>query len=245
MRNILISGASSGIGAALANAYAAPGVDLILWGRDRARLESVAETCRARGAHVATSSFDLTDLEALHTALDAAQCPDIAIFNAGLGGSVPHDAIAQEARAAGRMAMVNFVAPVIGANAMAEKMGRRGAGHIVLLGSIAALFPLPMAPTYSGAKAGLGMFAEALDARIRRHGVAVTLVSPGFIDTPMSQSVTEPKPFLMQADRAAAVIKRKIARGARHVVVPWQYAAIGALSRIVPKFLVRAILSKF
>ncbi|GAA0565538.1 SDR family NAD(P)-dependent oxidoreductase [Rhizomicrobium electricum] len=245
MGNILISGASSGIGAALAHAYAAPGVDLTLWGRDRARLQSVAETCRARGAHVATSSFDLTDLEALHAALDAAVCPDIAIFNAGLGGSVPHDAVAQDSRAAGRMAMVNFVAPVIGANAVADKMGRRGAGHIVLVGSIAALFPLPMAPTYSGSKAGIKMFAEALDARMRRHGVFVTLVSPGFIDTPMSQSVTEPKPFLMTPEKAAAVIKRKVARGARQVVVPWQYAAIGALSRVVPKFLVRAILSKF
>jgi short-subunit dehydrogenase len=245
MRNILISGASSGIGAALANAYAAPGVDLVLWGRDRARLESVAETCRARGAHAATSCFDLTDLEALLTALEAVPCPDIAIFNAGLGGSVPHDRIVQDARAAGRMAMVNFVAPVIGANAVAEKMVQRGAGHIVLLGSIAALFPLPMAPTYTGSKAGLKMFAEALDGRIRRCGVAVTLVSPGFIDTPMSRTVPEPKPFLIDPDKAAAVIKRKVAHGARRVVVPWQYVIIGALSWLVPKPIVRAVLSRF
>ncbi len=245
MGNILISGASSGIGAALAEAYAAPGVELVLWGRDRARLESVAEKCRARGAQAATSCFDLTDLEALHAALDIAACPDIAIFNAGLGGSVPHDRVVQEPRAAGRMAMVNFVAPVIGANAMADKMSRRGSGHIVLLGSIAALFPLPMAPTYTGSKAGLKMFAEALDARIRRLGVTVTLVSPGFIDTPMSRTVPEPKPFLINPDKAASVIKRKVARGARYVIVPWQYVAIGALSWLVPKPVVRAVLSWF
>jgi short-subunit dehydrogenase len=143
------------------------------------------------------------------------------------------------------MAMVNFAAPVIGANAMAERMGQRRAGRIVLIGSIAALFPLPMAPVYSGSKAGLKMFAEALDARLRRHGVTVTLVSPGFIDTPMSQSVTEPKPFLMKPDKAAAVIKRKVAHGARHVVVPWQFAVIGALARLVPTALVRWILSNF
>jgi short-subunit dehydrogenase len=217
----------------------------MLWGRNGARLEAVAEACRARGADVATRCFDLTDVNVLKAALDAASCPDIAIFSAGLGGSVPRDRVAQDPYAAAQMALVNFIAPVIGANTMVDRMSRRRAGHIVLIGSIAALFPLPMAPTYSGSKAGLKMFAEALDARVRRFGIAVTLVSPGFIDTPMSQSVKEPKPFMISADRAASVIKRKVARGARHVVVPWQFKFIGALAGLVPKVVVRAVLSRF
>ena len=248
MGNILISGASSGIGAALARSYAAPETHLTLWGRNAARLEAVAEDCRARGSHVATNCFDLADMKALTAALTEAdrQAPtDIAIFNAGLGGSLPHDAIAHDALGAAAMATVNFTVPVVAANDMAVRMGARGAGLIVLIGSIAALFALPMAPTYSGSKAGLMMFAAALHARVKRYGVSVTLVSPGFIDTPMSQGLSEPRPFLISADRAAAIIKRKVARGARHIIVPWPFAVIAAIAGFLPKALVRAVLSRF
>jgi short-subunit dehydrogenase len=72
----------------------------------------------------------------------------------------------------------------------------------------------------------------------------VTLVSPGFIDTPMSQQVTEPKPFLMDADVAAKIIARKIAAGARTIVVPWQFAAIRAVTGLLPRALLRLILAR-
>ncbi len=248
MANILISGASSGIGAALARSYATPQAHLTLWGRNFARLEAVAEDCRARGSQVTTNCFDLADLKVLIAALaeaDQHAPTDIAIFNAGLGGSLPHEAIAQDAVIAAAMAMVNFTAPVVAANDIAVRMGARGAGHIVLIGSIAGLFALPMAPTYSGSKAGLMMFAEALRARVKRHGVSVTLVSPGFIDTPMSQSLSEPRPFLISADQAAAIINKKVARGARHIIVPWPFAIIAAIAGLVPKALVRAVLSRY
>ena len=245
MGNILISGASSGIGAALARSYAEPGNRLYLWGRDATRLQAVAEECRARGADAATSCFDLTDTAALMAALDGAGAVDVAVFNAGLGGSLPHEAVAQEPHAAARMVTVNFTAPVIGANVMAEKMAAHGGGRIVLIGSIAALFPLPMAPTYSGSKAGLAMFAEALGARLHRRGIRISLVSPGFVDTPMSQGLKEPRPFLIGPDKAAMIIKKRVARGARHIVVPWQFAVIAAFSRLLPKSLVRVVLSAF
>ena len=248
MVNILISGASSGIGAALASVYAAPGTRLVLWGRDGARLAAIAAATKSRGAETTTHCFDLTDTEALLAALEDAERNgplDIAIFNAGLGGSLPFDAIAQDPRIAARMASVNFTVPVIGANFMAERMGARKAGRIVLIGSTAGLVPLPMAPVYSGSKAGLMMFAEALDTRLARHGVRVTLVSPGFIDTPMSQGLKEPRPFLIGADRAAAIIAKRVARGARHIIVPWPFAVIAAVAKIVPRALVRAVLARF
>ena len=248
MGNILISGASSGIGAALARAYAASGVALTLWGRNAARLDAVAADCRSRGAQVVTRCFDLADLAVLTGALAAADDAtplDLVIFNAGLGGSLPQSAIAQPPAQAAQMTAVNFLAPVVGANAIAERMGQRRRGRIVLIGSIAALFPLPMAPVYSGSKAGLTMFADALRVRLKRHGVAVSLVSPGFIDTPMSQGLSEPRPFLISADKAAAIIRRKLDRGARHIVVPWQFALIAAVAGLIPKPLVRAVLSCF
>ena len=93
-------------------------------------------------------------------------------------------------------------------------MAARGHGQIVLIGSIAESFPLPMAPIYAASKAGLPCLPKPWAFALATHGVAVTLVSPGFIDTPMSRQVTEPKPFLMTADRAAADHRAR-ARAAR------------------------------
>lgn len=244
---ILITGASSGIGAALARAHARPGVLLLLWGRDDARLRAVADDCAGRGARCRTEAFDLRDLDMLGARLAAADAEtplDIAIFNAGLGGTVPDGRHAEAPDRARATAEVNFVVPVVAASQAAEAMARRGAGQIVLVGSIAESFPLPMAPTYAGTKAGLALFAEALDIRMRRQGVAVTLVSPGFIDTPMSRGVTEPKPFLMTADAATAIIARKVAARARRVVVPWQFAVIRAATRLLPRAVLRLVLAR-
>ncbi len=97
-RTILITGASSGIGAALARACAAPGTSLILWGRDAARLEDTAASCRTKGAACTTETFDIRDTDAQLARLRTAGALDIAIFNAGLGGSVPHDRAAEDPR---------------------------------------------------------------------------------------------------------------------------------------------------
>jgi short-subunit dehydrogenase len=81
--------------------------------------------------------------------------------------------------------------------------------------------------------------------RLARYGVGVTLVSPGFVDTPMSQGLKEPRPFLISAEAAAAIIARRIDRGARHIIVPWQFAVIRIAVKLVPRRVVRALLSWF
>ena len=245
-KTILITGASSGIGAALARAHAAGGVTLVLWGRDPSRLDETAATCRRLGAQCLLDIVDVRDVAAMAARLVArdSETPiDLAIFNAGLGGTAPDHAAAEDPQSVRAMAEVNFVAPLVGANVMADAMARRGGGQIVLVGSISESFPLPMAPTYVATKAGLAMFAEALFIRMRKYRVVVTLVSPGFIDTPMSQQVTEPKPFLMQADHAASIIARRIARGDYRIVVPWQFSLIRGFARLLPRSLLRLILS--
>jgi short-subunit dehydrogenase len=244
---ILITGASSGIGASLARAHARSGATLLLWGRDATRLEETAAACRAQGAVVTVAAFDIRDIGTLTARLTAAdaQTPiSLAIFNAGLGGSVADDDVADAPEAAWAMAEVNFVAPVVGASLMANAMARRGGGQIVLVGSIAESFPIPQAPVYAATKAGLRMYAEALGLRLAKRGVAVTLVSPGFIDTPMSRQVTEPKPFLMSADAAAAIIARGIARRKRRIVVPWQFGVIRGFAELLPRSLLRWIVSR-
>ena len=248
---ILITGASSGIGAALARAhagaYAEAGVTLLLWGRNESRLNETAQQCRALGAAALTQSFDLRDAPGFVARLSAtdAQMPiDLAIFNAGLGGTVAKEDFAEAPETAQAIAEVNFVAPVAGASALAGAMAKRGAGHIVLVGSISESYPLPMAPTYAASKAGLRLFAEALGLRMKRFGVAVSLVSPGFIDTPMSRKVIEPKPFLMDADKAARIIARDIALGARVIVVPWQIRVMRAFTDLLPRVVVRWVMSR-
>lgn len=250
-KTILITGASSGIGAALARAHAQAlakdGVTLLLWGRDEARLQETQAQCRALGAQARIDSFDISDtagFAARLAAADAATPIDLVIFNAGLGGTAPADAYSEAPQSAQAIAQVNFVAPVVGAHVMANAMAARGKGQIVLIGSISESFPLPMAPTYAATKAGLKLFAEALGLRLARHGVTVSLVSPGFIDTPMSRKVSEAKPFLMTADAAAAIITRKITARARTIVVPWQFAVIRGLTGLLPRALVRWVLAR-
>jgi short-subunit dehydrogenase len=244
--SILITGASSGIGAALARRYAGPGVRLTLWGRDAVRLAAVADACRAKGATIDGACFDLADLDRLTaelTAVDQASPLDLAILSAGLGGSLPARPAGQDAAAVRAMAAINFTVPVVMANLLADRMAARSTGRLVFIGSLAAAFPLPMAPLYAGTKAGLTVFAEALAIRLRPFGVGVTLVSPGFVDTPMSQSLSEPRPFLISADAAAAAIAAAVARGTGHLVLPWPFALLRALSGLLPRRLLLAILS--
>jgi short-subunit dehydrogenase len=208
----------------------------------------LAETerqCLSQGAAVETGCFDIADCEQLISSLEAvdARTPlDLAIFNAGLGGTVPRTQITQSPISTRDMGFVNFISPLVGANLLAEKMAARSRGHIVFVGSIAESFPLPMAPTYAATKAGLALFSEALRLRLKGSGVAVTLVSPGFVDTPMSRSLDEPRPFLISADKAASVIRAKLERRARRIVVPWQFAVIRGIAARLPRGLIRAVL---
>jgi short-subunit dehydrogenase len=128
---ILVTGASSGIGAALAKAYASPGAHLILWGRNAQRLDQSARDCRALGAAVQTLQFDLRDAGAIAGHIetyDDATPIDIAILNAGLGGTASAKDAAESADRAFEVATVNFTAQVVGANAVAACMAKRGRG---------------------------------------------------------------------------------------------------------------------
>jgi short-subunit dehydrogenase len=210
-------------------------------------LAGTEKQCIDLGATVETAQFDIADCDKLTSnlnAVDARSPIDLAIFNAGLGGTVPRSRIAQSAPSTREMGSVNFISPLVGANLLAEKMAERRHGHIVFVGSIAESFPLPMAPTYAATKAGLALFSEALRLRLRNSGVAVTLVSPGFVDTPMSRSLAEPRPFLISADKAASIIRTKLERKARRIVVPWQFAVIRGIAAWLPRGLVHSVLAR-
>jgi short-subunit dehydrogenase len=237
MDRILITGASSGLGEALARHYAKPNRQLLLWGRDRERLDDVATACRRAGAEASTRSLDLMDIDAAIAAVrcEDQQAPiDLALLSAGLGDIRPRDAAVESTDLIHRLGLVNFVAPCAMASALAESMIERRYGRIVLIGSAASFHALPFAATYAGSKAGLSRFADALRVGIAEYGVRVTLVSPGFIDTATGRRVPGQRPFLMQPEVAAVRIAEAAEQGRAHLIMPWPFAAARIFDRLLP-----------
>lgn len=235
---ILVTGASGGLGSALARYYAGPEVVLSLWGRDPVRLEAVAQDCRAAGAQTQVRSLDISDVDAALAALaeeDAAASYDLALLASGRGDVRAAGTLVEDARMVARMGTVNFTAPAAMAAALADRMAQRRRGSIVLVGSAASFHALPFAAAYSGTKAGLARFAEALRIAVKPHGVSVTLVSPGFIDTAAGRKVPGPKPMLMSADAVAARIAKAAGRRQAHLVLPWPFIALRWLDRLLPR----------
>lgn len=235
---ILITGASGGLGGALARHYARKGVQLSLWGRDEARLATIADVCREAGAEVVTRSLDIAEIDKALAALeteDVSRAFDLALFASGRGDVRAEGDLVESARTVARMGTVNFTAPTAMAAALAARMAARGHGGIVLVGSAAAFHALPFAAAYSGTKAGLARFAEALRIGVRPHGVTVTLVSPGFIDTAAGRKVPGPKPMLMPARDVAAHIARAAENGTPHLILPWPFAVLRWIDRLLPR----------
>jgi len=250
MRNpssILITGASGGIGAALARAYARPGVTLALTGRAADRLDSVAEGAVAAGAAVTTRALDVRDRDALTAwiaEVDTAHPLDLAIANAGITGGhhgPGHDETLDEVH---RLIEINFLAACDTVHAALGPMRRRGRGQVALMSSLAGLRALPYSPGYCASKAALIAYADALRAGLRADGIEIAVILPGFIDTPMLARVNGPKPLTMAPEQAARIIKGGLERGRGHIAFPrplyWlQRAATLLPAGVVDRFLNR------
>ncbi|QDH14149.1 SDR family NAD(P)-dependent oxidoreductase [Formicincola oecophyllae] len=245
--HILITGGSSGIGAALAELYARPGVAITLWGRNQERLQKTAEACRAKGALAEGVVVDLTNPEAAVEAFiraDSERPVDVLINSAGLADIRPEGALTEPAEQAIAMSQVNFTTPVALGCEAGERMARRGYGRIAFLGSVASFHDLPLATVYAGSKAGLGRFSTALHAALHPHNVAVTLIAPGFIDTPMSQRLEGDQPLLVPVPVAARKIKRAIDQGRATLVFPWAFQLTRFVEAILPRPFVHFVLRK-
>lgn len=246
-RSILITGASSGIGASLAREYAAPGMHLALTGRNRERLEQIAGECRAKGAEVVTEAVDVRDRERLAQwifAVDDAQPIDLAIANAGVTGGIgmgrrrEHPDIARNILATNLVGTINTLDPVV------ERMCMRGRGRIAVMGSIGALRGLPYCPAYCASKAGVHAYAESLRAALAREGIGVTIVAPGFVETPLNDGIVCPKPMAVSDIRAARIIRRGLERGRALIAFP-RLAYYGLLlTRLLPRRLADAFFAR-
>lgn len=243
--HILVTGASSGIGAALARRYAGPGVRLSLLGRDRERLEAVALACRTRGADTAIRLCDVRDANAMQGFIEEidAQLPiAMAIANAGIGGAqVIARASGESAETARAIFEINVVGVVNTVVPLLPRLVARGKGHLVIMSSLAAFVALPEAPAYSASKAAVRMYGEALRRLLAPRNIRVSVVCPGFVETPMSASLPGPRPLLWNVERAADVIVAGLARGKREICFPWQLAMLAKISAGLPAGIVQRL----
>jgi short-subunit dehydrogenase len=247
-RSILITGASSGIGAALAESYAAPGIDLAICGRDVARLAAVAQRCRERGALMVEACIDVTDAAAVSAwaeAADTAAPLDLVIANAGIQGGPGRSGAGETRDEAERAMQVNFTGTCNAIHAVLPAMRRRANGQIAVIASIAGLRGLPYSPAYCASKAAQKAYGEALRAWLQPEGIAVSVVLPGFVDTRMSRTVTSPKPLMLTPEQAARIIRRGLEKGRAQISFPFRLYLGMQLLRALPARLADAILRRF
>lgn len=245
-KNILITGASSGLGAALALHYAAQGITLALSGRDPLRLSAVADQCHALGATVLKGVCDVTDratLEKWILAVDAQAPLDLVIANAGIsggsGGVTTGEPVAQ-ARAifdVNLTGVLNTLEPII------PRMKERKSGQIAIMSSLASFSGWPGAPAYSASKAAVRVYGEALRGALARGNVGVTVLCPGFVRTAMTAVNDYSMPFLMDANRAAVIMAQGLARNKARVAFPWPMALMSGLVGLLPPALAARILA--
>jgi short-subunit dehydrogenase len=227
-----------------------PGTRLSLLGRDDARTAEIARLCREAGAEVDAVIGDVTDAPFMTGWLmrcDLERSVDIVIANAGLGGEAAIAGPAGETMSAAAAIVATNIGGVL--NTVLPLLPRfveRRRGHVVLMGSLAGLVALPRTPLYSASKAALRSYGTGLRRLLAPRGVSVTLVSAGYVDTPMSRSLHTRRPFLWDADRAARKIAAGIALRRREIAFPWTLwlaARLGSAlpSAILDRMLVRPL----
>ena len=252
MPSALITGASSGIGAALARALAAPDAVLHLGGHDEDRLAAVAAACRARGAAVTIQPADVRDEAAIRTWIARAAGLgrlDLVIANAGISAGTGASGSESEAQSRAIFAVnldgvLNTVWPALEAMARQPKGpdGRRGT--IAATASIAAFVPAPGAPSYAASKAAVDAWVLGHAPAAARAGIHLASICPGFVATPMTADYPYPKPGLMSAERAAAIILRGLARGRARIAFPWWMTALARFAGVLPAPWTLALLAR-
>ena len=243
-RRVFITGASSGIGAALAAHYAREGATLGLVARRKEALDALAASL---GVPCSVYPADVADAAAMRAAgedfVARHGVPDIAIANAGisvgtLGGK------AEDIPVLDRVLRTNVVGLAASLQPFVEPMCRRGDGILVGVASIAGLRGLPGAGAYSASKAAAIAWLEGLRVELHGTGVAVVTLCPGYIDTPMTQVNRYAMPFLLTVDEAARRFARLIDARRSYALVPWQMAVVGYVLRRLPNRLFDALASR-
>ena len=244
--NVFITGASSGIGEALARYYATRSATVGLFARREVELARIAADMSA--VRTITYAGDVRDSTALAQAgsdfIERCGTPDIVIANAGVSHGTltehPEDQrVFDTILATNVSATVATFAPFI-----ATMKTQASARRLVGIGSVAGIRGLPGAGAYSASKAAVLCYCESLRIELRASGIEVVTIAPGYIATPMTEQNAYPMPFLMPVERFASAAVRAIARGDSYRVIPWQMGVVAKLLRLLPNWLYDLALSR-
>jgi len=237
MPRVIITGASSGIGAALARYYDGRGAALGLIARRASELERLASQLRAKARIYPVDVRDPAALQAAAADFLAREgVPDIVIANAGISvGTLTEHAndlsVLQDVIDTNLVGMAGIFQPFV------ADMRKAGRGALVGIASVAGYRGLPGASAYSASKAAAISYLESLRVELRASGVKVVTICPGYIATPMTEHNPYPMPFLLGAEAAARKIAAIIERGQGYAVIPWQMAIVARILRVLPNWL--------
>ncbi|MBB42878.1 MAG: short-chain dehydrogenase [Rhodospirillaceae bacterium] len=239
--SILITGASSGIGEALALEYADFGTHLVLCGRNLARLTHIANSCRKKGATVHDHIADVTDKEAMNNLIHAEGPFNIVFANAGISGErgAGFSKTTRKIFSVNVAGITNTVIPSV------ETMLKNGGGQIGIVSSIAGFRGLASAPAYSASKAFVKIWGEALRSRFASSGIRVCVICPGFVESRITANNDFYMPFLMTASRAAHLIRQGMQRNKRLIIFPWQMYLAIKLLMLLPNIFFDYLTNKF
>ena len=235
--HVLITGASSGLGRALAAVYAAPGRRLTLLGRDGARLAAVAAVVEARGAEAASIVVDVRDRAAMVAAItraDDMRPLDLVIANAGIAAG----ADGRDVLAVNVLGVWHTVEPAL------ARMAARGTGQLALMSSLAGRRGLPGAAPYCASKAAVRVLAESLRLDAAACGVRVSAILPGFVDTPLTRRNRFAMPWMLTPEVAAERIRRGLARDRAEIVFPRRLALALQLATLLPDVIISPLLRR-
>lgn len=242
---VVITGASSGIGRALAVACAAHGAKVGVTARRAELLDELVKEVRGWGGVIESATCDVADRAATVSAIRGLQDTlgpvEMLIANAGMGGDT--GAATMNVEVVERVIRVNFLGVVHAIEAVLPGMIERKSGHVVGVSSMAAFKGLPGAAAYCASKSAVNAYLESLRIELRGSGVSVTAVCPGFVRTPMVAN-NPPMPFLMDPDRAAVRILRGLRRKPKVLAFPRRMALLMKLTRWTPDWVMKRMVKK-
>lgn len=236
-KTVLLTGASSGIGAEMAVQMAAKGARIGLLARRESELEEVAEKVRSAGGEAIVLPCDVTNRGDVRAAAETLRQEfgeiDILIANAGIGGNNRETREIQP-EAVAKVIEINLLGAVYSVAAVLPEMLERGSGHLVAVSSLAGYRGLPKSAAYSGSKAGVTAFFESLRLDFGHRGIDVSVIAPGFIKTPLTSGRKNKLPFLLETGDGASRILRAIEKKKAFYAFPWQLATIVRFGSILP-----------
>ncbi|MFT6332470.1 MAG: short-subunit dehydrogenase [Lentimonas sp.] len=222
--NILITGATSGLGSALAEIYSEANNILFLTGRDQSRIDKITTSCQNLGAKVISKIIDIKNEKEVQSWIDQITSEfdlDLVIANAGISAGtsmgLESDHQVKEIFATNIDGVLNTLNPVI------RIMEKKKSGHIAIVSSLAGFRGLPSSPAYSASKSCVRVYGESLRGSLAPLGIKVSVICPGYIKTPMTDVNEFPMPFIVSASKAAKIIKKGLEKNKSRIAFPFPF----------------------